>query len=244
MEGLVLTGAFDALPDKGRLTRRDLLLQAADLDRLDRRPGGRRRAGGLVGGRRHGAGGPGVEQTIDAVRAARAQSQAPLSTSPADLGAGVQLSLEVADSCLVTDPSGLPEMSTSERVQAELSVLGLDASAHLVDFYKPMLAELGAVRSTGLLSCRSQQEILVGGVKVATQTPPIRSGHRVVFLTLDDGAGPVDATFFPDVQDPYAQTVFSSWLLLVRGQVRRTEAWGVAACHRLLGPAAGASDVE
>ena len=228
VEGLVLTGAFDALPDKGRLTRRDLLLQAADLDRLDRRPGGRRRAGGLVGGRRHGAGGPGVEQTIDAVRAARAQSQAPLSTSPADLGAGVQLSLEVADSCLVTDPSGLPEMSTSERVQAELSVLGLDASAHLVDFYKPMLAELGAVRSTGLLSCRSQQEILVGGVKVATQTPPIRSGHRVVFLTLDDGAGPVDATFFPDVQDPYAQTVFSSWLLLVRGQVRRTGARGVS----------------
>ena len=32
--------------------------------------------------------------------------------------------------------------------------------------------------------------VLVAGVKVATQTPPIRSGRRVVFLTLDDGTGP------------------------------------------------------
>jgi error-prone DNA polymerase len=140
----------------------------------------------------------------------------------------MQLSLDLAESVLITTPSGLPEMSAAERVQSELSVLGLDASAHVVHFYATMLGSLGATRSTGLLSCRSNQEILVGGVKVATQTPPIRSGHRVVFLTLDDGAGPVDATFFPDAQDPYAQTVFGSWLLLVRGRVRRTGDRGVS----------------
>jgi error-prone DNA polymerase len=66
------------------------------------------------------------------------------------------------------------------------------------------------------------------GVKVATQTPPIRSGRRVVFLTLDDGTGPVDATFFEDVQGPYAATVFHSWMLLVRGVVRRTGARGIS----------------
>ena len=59
--------------------------------------------------------------------------------------------------------------------------------------------------------------MLVAGVKVATQTPPIRSGRRVVFLTLDDATGPVDATFFEDAQGPYAATVFHSWLLVVRG---------------------------
>ena len=36
---------------------------------------------------------------------------------------------------------------------------------------------------------------VVAGVKVATQTPPVRSGRRVVFITLDDATGPVDATF-------------------------------------------------
>ena len=45
-------------------------------------------------------------------------------------------------------------------------------------------------------------------MKVATQTPPIRSGRRVVFLTLDDATGPADATFFEDAQGPYAATVF------------------------------------
>jgi len=75
---------------------------------------------------------------------------------------------------------------------------------------------------------RSRAEILVAGVKVATQTPPVRSGRRVVFLTLDDGTGPVDATFFEDVQGPYAATVFGSWLLVVRGELRRTGHRGVS----------------
>src|SRR5205085_3378072 len=90
------------------------------------------------------------------------------------------------------------------------------------------LDQLGVVRSTGLLAQRSRSQILVAGVKVATQTPPIRSGRRVIFLTLDDATGPVDATFFEDVQGPYASTVFGSWLLVVRGVVRRTGRRGVS----------------
>ena len=119
-------------------------------------------------------------------------------------------------------------MTDAERVRAELEVLGLDASRHVVDFYVPMLEALGVTRSRDLLRRRNQSEILVAGVKVATQTPPVRSGRRVVFLTLDDATGPVDATFFEDVQGPYAATVFGSWLLLVRGLVRRTGPRGIS----------------
>jgi error-prone DNA polymerase len=79
-----------------------------------------------------------------------------------------------------------------------------------------------------LLGCRSQAEVLVAGVKVATQTPPIRSGRRVVFVTLDDGTGCADATFFEDAQGPYAATVFHSWLLVIRGVLRRTGPRGVS----------------
>jgi error-prone DNA polymerase len=49
-----------------------------------------------------------------------------------------------------------------------------------------------------------------------------------VFLTLDDATGPVDATFFEDAQGPYAGTVFHSWLLVVRGVLRRTGPRGVS----------------
>ncbi len=138
--------------------------------------------------------------------------------SGAELGAGLHTGL----------PTGLPEMTLLERVRAELDVLGLDASAHVVAGYAPMLDALSVVRSADLLTVRNRSEIWVAGVKVATQTPPIRSGRRVLFLTLDDGTGPIDATFFEDAQGPYAATVFHSWLLLVRGVIRRTGERGVS----------------
>ncbi|MEY3728701.1 MAG: hypothetical protein RL315_316, partial [Actinomycetota bacterium] len=54
---------------------------------------------------------------------------------------------------------------------------------------------------------------------------------RVIFLSIDDGFGCSDATFFEDTlreQAEFAQTLFSSKLLLVRGVVRRTGPKGVS----------------
>jgi error-prone DNA polymerase len=162
---------------------------------------------------------------LDDVRARQArQSQAPAAPEPVD----VQLSLDLGDAPEQTVSSGLPEMSRAERVRAELDVLGLDVSAHVMDAYAPFLAELGTTHAQDLLRCRTRQEVLVAGVKVATQTPPIRSGRRVVFVTLDDATGPLDATFFEDAQVGYASTVFHSWLLVIRGLVRRTGPRGVS----------------
>ncbi|MFC7164382.1 OB-fold nucleic acid binding domain-containing protein, partial [Aquipuribacter hungaricus] len=139
-----------------------------------------------------------------------------------------QLTFDLGDAPDETESTELPDMTSAERVVAELDVLGLDASRHVLDFYQPLLEALGVTRCPDLVGQRSQSELLVAGVKVATQTPPIRSGRRVVFLTLDDATGPVDATFFEDVQGPYAATVFHSWLLLVRGVLRRTGPRGVS----------------
>ena len=124
--------------------------------------------------------------------------------------------------------TGLPEMTLAEQVRAELEVLGLDASRHVLTCYEPFFQALGVTRARDLRRCRSRADVLVAGVKVATQTPPIRSGRRVVFITLDDATGPIDATFFEDAQAGYAATVFHSWLLVVRGTVRRTGPRGVS----------------
>jgi error-prone DNA polymerase len=154
-----------------------------------------------------------------------AQSRATPPPEPVD---SVQLVLDLGDRPDETAPSGLPEMSAEERMRAELEILGLDVSSHVVDRYAEFLDELEVTRSRDLLTRRSRSELLVAGVKVATQTPPVRSGRRVVFLTLDDATGPVDATFFEDAQGPYAATVFGSWLLVVRGVLRRTGHRGVS----------------
>ena len=49
-----------------------------------------------------------------------------------------------------------------------------------------------------------------------------------MFLTLDDGTGCSDATFFEDAQSSYASTLINSWLLLVRGEIRRTGPRGIS----------------
>lgn len=129
---------------------------------------------------------------------------------------------------LVPLATGLPEMDAAERVQAELELLGMEVSHHVMDFHESVLAALGVTRARDLLSTRSRQEVLIAGVKVATQTPPVRSGKRVIFLTLDDATGPLDAAFFEDAQGPFAHTLFHSWTLLVRGVIRRTGPRGIS----------------
>lgn len=124
--------------------------------------------------------------------------------------------------------TGLPELSLADRVKYEIEILGLDVSAHVVSFYDEMLRELNVVPAKHLLEVRSRSKVLIAGVKVSTQTPPIRSGRRVAFITLDDSTGPVDASFFEDVLDVHAPKLFHSWLLLVSGTVRRTGPRGVS----------------
>ncbi len=125
------------------------------------------------------------------------------------------------DGGTLSEPVGLPDLDADERLGAELGVLGMDASRHLMDDHREFLAELGAVPAKRLRDARHGETVLVAGAKAATQTPPIRSGRRVIFTTLDDGTGLVDCAFFDDSHAACAHTVFHSWLLLVRGVVQR-----------------------
>ncbi|MFC1441230.1 DNA polymerase III subunit alpha [Streptacidiphilus sp. N1-10] len=134
-----------------------------------------------------------------------------------------QLPLMAADPDAPADPSGLPEPDADARLGAELEILGLDASRHLMTTHHAFLEELGVTSAARLRQTRHGASVLVAGIKAATQTPPIRSGRRVIFTTLDDGstAGLVDLAFFEDSHPRCAAVVFHHGLLLVRGIVQR-----------------------
>ena len=149
-----------------------------------------------------------------------------LQKSPSASVSGAQMNLGFDPPALIS--SGLPAMTASESVKYEIDRLGIDMSRHLIEFYGEFLNAIGAVRSSDLLKQRSQSSVLVAGIKVAMQTPPVRSGKRVIFLTLDDGYGCSDSTFFTDVQSEYANVLYSTSLLLVRGVTRRTGARGIS----------------
>ncbi|GAA2258000.1 DNA polymerase III subunit alpha [Streptomyces amakusaensis] len=120
---------------------------------------------------------------------------------------------------MATGPSGLPEMTSRERLAAELDVLKIDVTAHLMDHHHRLLRELGAIDAAHLRALRPGQPVLVAGIRASTQTPPTASGRRIIFVTLDDGTGLIDLAFFDSSHASIAHTVFHSGLLLVRGTV-------------------------
>ncbi|KMS74169.1 DNA polymerase III subunit alpha [Streptomyces viridochromogenes] len=166
---LIRIGALGPLA--GDLTRRDLLLQAAELHRQSR-------ARSATGGQ-----------------------------------------LPLGGELVTAAPSGLPEMTSRDKLSAELETLQIDVTHHLMEHHFRLLTELGATDATHLRSMIPGQKVLVAGVRASTQTPPIASGKRVIFVTLEDGSGLVDIAFFEDSHERVAHTVFHSGLLLVRGTV-------------------------
>lgn len=117
--------------------------------------------------------------------------------------------------------AGLKSYSALEETEAELEIGGIDARRHVMELYRDLVTEAGCVAAADLRDRRNRSHVWVAGVKVASQTPAIRSGQRIIFVTLDDVTGPIDVTVFERVQARCARTVFHSWLLLVKGEVRK-----------------------
>ncbi len=140
-----------------------------------------------------------------------------------------EVGAEAADGMAELVPAGqLRDLDLPERVEAEIEVLGFEVSSHVMSFYADLLAGLAVVSSAELPERENGEVILVAGAKVATQTPAVRSGQRIIFASLDDAAGLVDLAFFESVQDRCAARLFGSWLLLARGRVRRAGAGPMA----------------
>jgi len=141
-------------------------------------------------------------------------------TKPKNPSPAQQMALTLDESITASLP-GLPDYSPLEETEADLEVTGIDAHGHIMDLYKPLLVELRCTPANRLGKCRNNSLVWVAGVKVASQTPAIRSGQRIIFVTLDDMTGPIDVTVFERVQPRCARTVFHSWLQLVRGRIQK-----------------------
>ena len=139
-----------------------------------------------------------------------------------------QLSLPLGDVELRNVKPGLPAPTLVENVRAELDLMAVDVSSHLMESHRPTLDRLGVTTADKLLGLRNGTEVLVAGVRVATQTPPMRGGRRVVFISIDDGTGCVDSVFFHEAQENAGLLLFGTRLLLIRGTTRRTGPRGIS----------------
>ncbi|WP_129658942.1 DNA polymerase III subunit alpha [Rothia uropygialis] len=116
----------------------------------------------------------------------------------------------------------------TSTVRTELDLLTLDVSAHLMAGYRERLRSWPLTRAADLIRLRNKSEVWVVGVRVSTMTPPMKNGKRVVFISLDDGTGCVDAAFFDEAQRLSGPDLFGTPMMLIRGITRRTGPRGIS----------------
>lgn len=138
-----------------------------------------------------------------------------------------QQAFGLGDTELAILPAMFPAPTVEQQLRTELDLTAIDTTGHLMQSHKPYLDALGITTADQLLGLRQHTRVLVAGVRVATQTPPMRSGNRVVFISLDDDTGVIDTAFFAQAQHATGDILFSARLMLIEGTTRRTGKRGI-----------------
>ncbi|MCL5257218.1 MAG: error-prone DNA polymerase [Chloroflexi bacterium] len=113
----------------------------------------------------------------------------------------------------------LPELSATECISAEYSIIGFSPAHQLLDIYEESLQGKGIVRSIDLERMLDGAEVCVVGFAVCRQAPPTAKGH--VFLTLEDQYDLINVIVRPDVYGRYRYLVRMEPVLIVRGRLQR-----------------------
>ena len=116
------------------------------------------------------------------------------------------------------DPPLQVRPPSKERVLAERELLSLDLSAHPLDFCN--LGE-GFTSISDLPSLATGQAVKIAGSVIRYQTPPTRTGRRVVYIILEDGSGVADVTVFSDVQEKCGRVLFRCGWMEAHGKIQR-----------------------
>lgn len=151
-----------------------------------------------------------------------AQTDSPHNRSSQTRQVSGQLALPLADTEISQLPAELPAPTAREVLSAELSLTKVDTSEHVMNMHHEQLEAAEVTYAKDLLDQRSGAPVRVAGIRVATQTPPMVSGKRVVFISLDDGTGVVDLSFFDEGQANSGRALFTATMLMAEGTIRRT----------------------
>ena len=115
----------------------------------------------------------------------------------------------------------VPDFSSREKFLQEYSVLGLNASTHLMAFLRPYLEHRRVADSRQLEQIPPAKNVCAAGIVIRPHRPPTKSGRPVVFLTLEDEFGMIDVTIFEDVYQKYGHIIFTEPALIVWGKLEQ-----------------------
>ncbi len=113
----------------------------------------------------------------------------------------------------------VPEWDDDQRLAYEKEVLGFYVSGHPLARFADVAESLG-VTSTAELAARGHgARVTLFGHVAALKETATRSGNRMAFLTLEDMAGTVEVTVFPEPYKAAAPLLRSRDPVVVRGRV-------------------------
>ncbi len=93
--------------------------------------------------------------------------------------------------------------------------------SHPLAALRPELRSQGVITARQLRLTRSGRIVRVCGLLVVVHTPPVPSGKRIMFITIEDETGIMDLVMFPNAQKKWARPMLTCEVLTVQGRLQR-----------------------
>ncbi|MGO8683316.1 MAG: DNA polymerase III subunit alpha [Thermoleophilia bacterium] len=122
----------------------------------------------------------------------------------------------------------LPSESRQDKVRAELEILGLNVSAHPLAFLRAQIRALRVTPFDELPNVPHGRPARLVGVLERAQMPWVRSGHRTLFLTLEDETQLAQVVVFNETYLKYGHLLNDAVYLYVEGVLQNDEEHGLA----------------
>jgi error-prone DNA polymerase len=113
----------------------------------------------------------------------------------------------------------LKEASMGREVVDDYAATGLSLKAHPISFLRAALMRRGVVRAADLASIKDGVRVRVAGLVLIRQRPGSAKG--VMFITLEDETGPLNAIVWPSLFERYRRVVFSARMMGIEGKLQR-----------------------
>jgi error-prone DNA polymerase len=138
-------------------------------------------------------------------------------------------SVEGTDNNSVEPTSPLPEMSTLDRLRADIMGTDLTIGPHPVARFRGQLKQSNVLRAVDLPRSRDGDFVRVAGAVICRQRPGTAKGF--LFLTLEDETGLVNVIVRPDQFDRFRDLLTNAPLLRVDGVLQSKEGITVRAMN-------------
>ncbi|MBE9375094.1 error-prone DNA polymerase [Saccharopolyspora sp. HNM0983] len=120
-----------------------------------------------------------------------------------------------------TEAPALPGMDEVELAAADVWATGVSPTSYPIQFARPELDRVGAVRLADLSTVDDGVRVLIGGAVTHRQRPATAGG--ITFLNLEDETGMVNVMCSPGLWSRYRKVARSSPALLIRGVLESAE---------------------